>query len=167
MGLLDKLNSGPTKNAQSLLGQIPATVPGASPSSQTHSQGAFDMEGQGAVNDRGESIGSLSSTTGNGANRPASATNLNFKKSTGHSVLDLDGGLPGIRAGALPTSQLHAQGTNTEASNPSTAGNGNQRPTSATNLNFKTQVGQSQYDLDGQLPSTGTYRDNSPEDAAF
>ena len=43
MGLLDKLNSGPTKNAQSLLGQIPATVPGASPSSQTHSQGAFDM----------------------------------------------------------------------------------------------------------------------------
>ena len=80
MGLLDKLNSGPTKNAQSLLGQIPATVPGASPSSQTHSQGAFDMEGQGAVNDRGESIGSLSSTTGNGTNRPASATNLNFKK---------------------------------------------------------------------------------------
>ena len=90
------------------------------------------------------------------------ATNLNFKSDVGQSKFDLDGLNPGLRAGALNTSQLHSQGVNTEALNPTTT-----KLKDATNLNFKSDVGQSKFDLDGKLPATGTYRDNAPEGKQF
>jgi len=120
---------------------------GALPTSQTHSQGVFSMEGQNAVNDRGESIGSLSITKiteQDKGKRPASATNLNFTKSTGHSVLDLETA-PVTTAGALPTSQRHSQGVNTEDPNPTTFVQKN-----ATNLKFQQRGIYSKYDLDGK-----------------
>ena len=144
MGLLDKLNSGPTRNKQSLVNQTPPTRAGASPSSQLHSQGNNTED--------------FNPTT----SKQTNATNLNFKTDVGQSKFDLDGLNPGLRAGALSTSQLHSQGSNTEAFNPSTT-----KPKDAVNLKFKTQAGHSQFDMDGNLPATGTYRDNAPENKQF
>ena len=127
MGLLDKLNSGPTRNNQSLVNQTPGLRPGASPSSQLHAQGANTED--------------ANPTTSNQTN----ATNLKFKTQVGQSKFDLNGRTPDLRAGALSTSQLHAQGVN---------------PTTMKSTH-------SQRDLDGKLPSTGTYRDNAPEGANF
>ena len=61
------------------------------------------------------------------------------------SRLGLQGTQPEQRAGALPTSQLHAQGTG---------------PTIM-------KAEHSVHDLDGGKPSTGTYRENAPEGASF
>lgn len=60
-------------------------------------------------------------------------------------------GLGGIRpanyAGSSTTSQLHAQGANTEDPNPTT-----NKQAQATNLNFKSAAGHSKHDLDGLTP---------------
>lgn len=61
------------------------------------------------------------------------------------SRLGLKGEQQEKRAGALSTSQLHAQGV------------------APTNMRAEHSV----HDLDGKVPATGTYRDNAPEGANF
>jgi len=66
--------------------------------------------------------------------------------------ISFQGNKPGLYAGASVTSQLHSQGVNTEDPNPTTFAQKN-----ATNLNFKSSAGHSQFDLDGLTPTDKYY----------
>ena len=84
MGLLDKLNSGPTQNNQSFVGQTPATRAAAAPTSQMHAQGNFGQEAPG--------FGKIDK--GFIANNKQEATNVKYKQTGEYSALDLDGKAP-------------------------------------------------------------------------
>jgi len=84
MGLLDKLNSGPTKNNQSLVNQTPNTRAASLPTSQMHAQGNFGQEAPG--------FGKIDQ--GFIANNKAEATNVKYKQVGEYSKLDLDGKEP-------------------------------------------------------------------------
>ena len=102
MGLLDKLNSGPTQNNQSLVGVTPSTRAAALPTSQMHAQGNFGEE----------AIGFGRIDKGFIASSKQEAINVKYKQTGEYSKLDLNGREPARREGALSTSQLHAQGNN-------------------------------------------------------
>lgn len=87
------------------------------------------------------------------------------------SKFGLKGVQPEIREGALPTSQLHAQGTAMKPDHSKFDLDG------ADQDKYKDLVGEgihkdikadnSELDIDGKLPATGTYKDNAPEGATF
>ena len=126
-------------------GETPAIRAAALPSSQMHAQGKLGAEAPGFGKINNDFI----------ASTPAEASNLKFKNSREYSSLDLDGKTPGIRAGALNTSQMHAQGDiGKEAPG---FGKINNRfiastPAEASNLKFKNSREYSSLDLDGQTP---------------
>lgn len=72
----------------------------------------------------------------------------------GGGIQGLNGVRPANYAGSSATSQLHAQGENTEDPNPTT-----NKQAQATNLNFKSAAGHSQFDIDGLTPEK--YLDHS------
>ncbi len=87
------------------------------------------------------------------------------------SKLGLKGETPQTREGALPTSQLHAQGTGMKADHSVFDLDGQDLPKYADGvgegIHASIKPDNSELDLNGQLPSQGTYRDNSPEGATF
>lgn len=87
--LIDGKQGKSLENGGNFGGNKPPMYAGANPASQLHAQGKFNLEGQKAVNDRGEFIGVTSTTT-----KPSNASNLNFASSAGHSQFDLDGLTP-------------------------------------------------------------------------
>ena len=153
MGLLDKLNSGPTQNKQSLVGKTPGTRSAALPTSQMHAQGNFGEEAPGFGKVNNEFV----------ARNQAEATNLKYKKTKEYSALDLNGVTPATRAAALPTSQMHAQGNfGQEAPGFGKIDKGfiANNKAEATNVKYKSSREYSTLDLDGGTPST--YYDNLP-----
>lgn len=78
------------------------------------------------------------------------------------STLGLKGATPGVRAGAKPTSQLHAYGNfNAEAGAFQDASVFPKEIRDLTNVNYKVKGEASQLDLDGITPSK--YSDNKPQ----
>lgn len=88
-----------------------------------------------------------------------------------NSQFGLKGATPPQRAGAKPSSQLHAQGTSMKPNHSRFDLDGLDQG------KYETQVGDGKHveieannsalDLDGGLPKRGTYRENAPEGANF
>lgn len=78
------------------------------------------------------------------------------------STLGLKGATPGVRAGAKPTSQLHAYGNfNAEAEAFQDASVFPREIKDLTNVNYRVRGEASQLDLDGVTPSK--YSDDLPK----